>query len=225
MAITQIVKTSLVASAISQLRKGIEDGSLPPGKHLNQEDLAAAAGISRTPIRQALITIAHEGLLEESTQGFRVVQLDVMEAIDMFEVRAALEGVVARLAAKRATPEGLARLRRVAENGPLFTDSADDPEDFHFVTADIVGLPVLTRLRTIAHSGAQLARSELLSHSAKRSHSFEEDSSAIRQEHCTMLNAIVAGEQDEAERLVRSHFLEGRDRLVNALADEIKVAS
>ena len=58
-----------------------------PGAHLNQEELAAAAGLSRTPVRLALLAMAREGLLAESTQGYRVIRLDVEEALDIFEMR------------------------------------------------------------------------------------------------------------------------------------------
>jgi DNA-binding FadR family transcriptional regulator len=86
MSIKRIAKSSVVEAFITQLRKAIEEGVYAPGTHLNQEDLAAAAGLSRTPVRLALLAMAREGLLAESTQGYRVVRLDVEEALDMFEI-------------------------------------------------------------------------------------------------------------------------------------------
>jgi DNA-binding GntR family transcriptional regulator len=217
MAIKRIAKNSVVDVFIAQLRKAIEEGVYPPGTHLNQEDLAAAAGLSRTPVRAALLAMAREGLLAESTQGYRVVRLDVEEALDMFEIQAALEGVIARIAAKRASPAEVKRLVKAAESGPVFTVAANDPRDFHMIIAEAVGWPVIQRLQSIVHSGTTLARSELMSALSRNAGTPAADEKAAREEHRKIANAIADGNGPLAERLAREHFLEGRDRLEKAL--------
>jgi DNA-binding GntR family transcriptional regulator len=216
MTIKRIPKSSVVEAFISQLRRAIEEGAYPPGARLNQEELAAAAGLSRTPVRLALLAMAREGLLAESTQGYRVVRLDVEEALDMFEIQAALEGVIARIAAKRATPAALKRLMKAAESAPVFTAAANDPRDFHNLIAESVGWPVVQRLQTIAHSGSTLARSELLSAVSRNAGTPEGDEKAAREEHRKIAKAIADNNGALAERLTRDHFMEGRERLEKA---------
>ncbi len=216
MSIKPILKSSVVEAFIAQLRRAIEEGVYPPGTHLNQEELAAAAGLSRTPVRLALLAMAREGLLAESTQGYRVVRLDVEEALDMFEIQGALEGVIARIAAKRASPAAVKRLLKAAASGPVFTAAANDPRDFHTIIAESVGWPVVRRLQTIVHSGTALARSELLSAVSRNAGSPEGDEKAAREEHRKIANAIAENNGALAERLARDHFMEGRDRLEKA---------
>lgn len=217
MSIKRIPKNSVVEAFIDQLRKAIEEGAYPPGAHLNQEELAAAAGLSRTPVRLALLAMAREGLLAESTQGYRVVRLDVEEALDMFEIQAALEGVIARIAAKRASPAAVKRMMKAAESGPVFTAAANDPRDFHTIVAESVGWPVVRRLQTISHSGTTLARSELLSALSRNAGTPQGDEKAGREEHRKIAKAIAENNGALAERLSREHFMQGRDRLEKAL--------
>jgi GntR family transcriptional regulator, vanillate catabolism transcriptional regulator len=216
MSIKRIPKNSVVEEFIAQLRRAIEEGVYPPGTHLNQEELAAAAGLSRTPVRLALLAMAREGLLAESTQGYRVIRLDVEEALDIFEIQAALEGVIARIAAKRATPAAVKRLMKAAESGPVFTAAANDPRDFHTIIAESVGWPVVRRLQIIAHSGTTLGRSELLSALSRNAGTPAGDEKAAREEHRKIANAIAENNGALAERLARDHFMEGRDRLEKA---------
>jgi DNA-binding GntR family transcriptional regulator len=216
MSIKPIPKSSIVEAFITQLRRAIEEGVYPPGTHLNQEELAAAAGLSRTPVRLALLAMAREGLLAESTQGYRVVRLDVEEALDMFEIQAALEGAIARLAAKRASPAAVKRIMKAADSGPVFTPVADDPRDFHTIIAESVGWPVVRRLQTIAHSGTTLARSELLSALSPKAGTPGGDEKAAREEHHKIAHAIADNNGSLAERLTREHFMDGRDRLEKA---------
>jgi GntR family transcriptional regulator of gluconate operon len=215
--IKPISKNSVVEEIISQLRRAIEEGVYPPGTHLNQEELATAAGLSRTPVRHALLAMAREGLLAESTQGYRVVRLDVEEALDMFEIRASLEGTFARIAAKRADAASVKRILKAAEVGPVFTASANDPRDFHTLIASSIGWPVVRRLQTIAHSGTTLARSELLSAVTRNAGTPEGDEKAARDEHRRIAKAIAGHHGPLAERLTREHFMDGRDRLEKAL--------
>jgi DNA-binding GntR family transcriptional regulator len=216
MTIKRIPKSSVVDTFIGQLRKAIEEGIYPPGTHLNQEELAAAAGLSRTPVRLALLAMAREGLLAESTQGYRVVRLDVEEALDMFEIQAALEGVIARIAAKRATPAAVKRLLKAAESGPVFTAAANDPRDFHTILAESVGWPVVRHLQTLVHSGTTLARSELLSAVSRNPGTPGADEKAAREEHRKIARAVADNNGALAERLSREHFMDGRDRLEKA---------
>ncbi len=220
MPLEQVPRQPLVDAVIEQLRNTITDGTYPPGAPLRQEELADALGISRTPLRQALIALARDGLVEEARHGFRVSQPSIQEALDLYEIRGALEGVAARMASERATPTDLERLVRAVEEGPVLALSANDPNDFHFVVGEIARCPALDRMRTATHAGTVLAhRTDVIEVSARRTASVAADEQASRAEHRAVYEAIAAGDGAEADRRMRAHFWQGRERLLTALEE------
>ena len=87
-----------------QLEQDIVTGALRPGERLDEQSLAVRFGVSRTPIREALMQLASGGLIElQSRRGAFVASLSLREVIERFEVMAALEGACGALAARRLT--------------------------------------------------------------------------------------------------------------------------
>ncbi len=98
-----LTRRRLVDDATQAIRKAILDGRLPAGTRLRQTDLAAQLRISRTPIREALGRLQQEGLVELLARGgVRVALLDLEQAVELYELREVLDGLAARLAARRA---------------------------------------------------------------------------------------------------------------------------
>jgi DNA-binding GntR family transcriptional regulator len=96
--------SSIREAAYKHLREAILSGSLLPGERIPEPALAETLGLSRTPIREALQTLAKEGLVEVVPhKGARVRQLSVKEIEEVYQVRAVLEGEAARLAACHAS--------------------------------------------------------------------------------------------------------------------------
>ncbi|HLW04313.1 MAG TPA: GntR family transcriptional regulator [Azoarcus sp.] len=96
----------------SRLRQRIIEGDFEPGSKLNERELCEAMNVSRTPLREAIKTLAAEGLVELlPNRGAVVAQLDEQDLIDTFEVIAGLEGLSGKLAAQRITEEELAEIR------------------------------------------------------------------------------------------------------------------
>ena len=94
-----------------QLERRIFDGTFSDGERLDEVQLAAQFGVSRTPIREALQRLTQSGLIELiARRGAFVRQPGPGDLLDMFEVMAELEAVCARLAAERITDAALARL-------------------------------------------------------------------------------------------------------------------
>src|SRR3954449_6690629 len=90
----------------NQLEQDIVTGALRPGARLDEQSLAARFGVSRTPIREALIQLATAGLVTlQPRRGAFVTSLSLKEIIERFEVMAALEGACGTLAARRITDE------------------------------------------------------------------------------------------------------------------------
>lgn len=97
--------------ATQRVREAILRGEIAPGARLHQVSLAEQLGISRTPLRAALVALTHSGLVSyESNRGYRVREFSADQIRDSFLVRAELEALACKLAAKRITRAELAEL-------------------------------------------------------------------------------------------------------------------
>lgn len=133
---------SLYGQALETLREGILDGSIPPGTVVSAPELAALLGVSRTPIRDAILQLQKEGLVAIlPRQGILVVEPTVADLEDLFRFREPLEGMAAALAAQRIDREGLQRLQAAFESHEKAIHGHDleahlaQDEDFHEVIA------------------------------------------------------------------------------------------
>lgn len=98
-----------------RMREELQSGVLAPGARLVETQLAEAYGVSRTPVREALLQLAREGVLAAEGRGY-LVQVDTQkDIIDRLEVRRLLDGRLVRHAALEATPEEVATLVKLNE--------------------------------------------------------------------------------------------------------------
>ena len=89
-----------------ELEELIVSGALEPGARLDEVELATRFKVSRTPVREALKALVATGLLEvKSRQGVTVARISIPILLEMFQMMAALEGLCAKFAARRATAE------------------------------------------------------------------------------------------------------------------------
>lgn len=96
------------------LREAIISGRLKPGERLMEVQLAEEMGVSRTPVREAIRKLELEGfVVMVPRKGAYVADISLKDIADVFEVRAALEGLAAALAAERITEEELEQLERL----------------------------------------------------------------------------------------------------------------
>jgi DNA-binding GntR family transcriptional regulator len=198
--------------AYQRLRKDIMSGAYSQNERLVEAPLTRTLGVSRNTLRTVLARLEHEGLVVlEPNRGGRVRAFSPEEAHDMLRVREVLEGLVARLAAERATPEQLADLERiVAETGQAVSDD------------DVMRTSALNRLfheRLIAAAGSPQAAAALdsLYFPLVKFH-FQVALAPGRkldnlQEHRELLRAIEAHDADSAERLGRLHIERIRAKL------------
>lgn len=120
-------QSSLVIEIACIIGAEILEGALPPGSDLNSVELARRFSVSRTPVREALVMLEKEGLVEISPRRRPRVARHTREEIrEIYRVRAAMLGLVASEASERASVEGLVALRAIlkqmqvaAENGDL----------------------------------------------------------------------------------------------------------
>jgi DNA-binding GntR family transcriptional regulator len=108
---------ALIDRVLDRLVAAIADGTLAPGERVTQETIAARLGVSRQPVSHALQVLRRRGLLvENGKRGLLVAPLDAGRLRDLYQVRAALDGLAARLAAERARSRLLpAKLHEIAE--------------------------------------------------------------------------------------------------------------
>jgi DNA-binding GntR family transcriptional regulator len=107
------VSQEAAPGVVEQLREQLLTGALPPGTRLAQGELAATFGVSRMPIRQALQTLASEGLVELVTGATAVVTpMSIPELQELYEIREALEPLATRLAVPNVGRAELLQMRR-----------------------------------------------------------------------------------------------------------------
>src|SRR5574338_1251747 len=97
-----MIKKSNAEAAYGRLREEFAKGTLNPGQRLSEPELSLRLGMSRSPIREALLRLEHEGFVERSASGqARVKPLDLSEFEQLYVLRANVEGLAARLATPR----------------------------------------------------------------------------------------------------------------------------
>ena len=97
--------------AYTLILEAIEQGDYRPGDRLVESELADRFGVSRTPVREALQRLETQSMLARDGRSLIVASLDHNQLAELYVVRAELEGLAARLAAKHATPEEIRVLR------------------------------------------------------------------------------------------------------------------
>ena len=212
-----ILHTSSSQTAADAISRAIIEGRLEPGARLKEGELAATLGISRTPIREALLLLTARGLVEMSpNRGARVRSYEPGHLDDLYELRALLEGHVARLAAgralrdeQRALDESCSRFDALVEAGDDFPGLVEENGRFHgtLVSAardprladmlqTVVEVPLLYRAFTW-YSPEQLRQSGHF--------------------HRSIARAVRAGDGERAERIMKEHILDARDVLIARL--------
>ena len=99
-----------------RLRSAIRRGTYPPGKRLLENEIARDLGVSRTPAREALAMLTHEGILINEGRGFKLPVYDAQQITEVFEIRQRLEPYAVRLICERATASELKALRVMADS-------------------------------------------------------------------------------------------------------------
>jgi DNA-binding GntR family transcriptional regulator len=109
-------RTSLREQVTDALRAAVVTGEMKPGQIYSAPTLAEGFGVSATPVREAMLDLAKQGLVEVvPNKGFQVSSITDAELDQITEIRLLLEPPAAVLAAERATPQDVAELRRLAE--------------------------------------------------------------------------------------------------------------
>jgi DNA-binding GntR family transcriptional regulator len=207
------------AAAADLIRQAVIDGRIAPGQRLKEAELAQQLGISRTPIREALLVLQTEGLLEATpNRGATVRAYDAAELEEMYELRAVLEGHAARRAAARVNAAQLDELRASCDRFALLLESDDltalvaENNLFHDVILDAAGSE---RLRGMVRQVVALA----LVYRSYVGYSPAQASASLHT-HLQLVTALEQGDGERAELVMREHVFEARDVLVRQVHTE-----
>jgi DNA-binding GntR family transcriptional regulator len=195
-----------------RLRELIVGGRVGPHERLHQTRLAEALGVSRTPVREALLRLEQEGLAySQPGRGLFVKGVSAKDVADLYEVRLILEPQAARLACARATRRDLAELeralRRVAAPGMGLAAAFKTNREFHLTLVRPCGNAMLVRV--LDNVWDQKAALPGFAEYAKVS----ELDARMRVEHGELAEAFLAGKAARVEQLVRAHIVAAAHRV------------
>ena len=197
------------------------NGTLAPGTHLVQEQLAAQLGVSRHPIQQALALLRADGMVEDvGKRGQRVTSLDLGLMRDHYDIRAALDGLAARRAAGRIDESG--QTEQFEERGEAILADGRDAVDadniadmirhdeaFHGLIYEASGNSLLPETAESHWRYLRRVMGDVLRHA--------EPPRVIWQQHEDIFRAVLRGDPEHAERLAVDHVERAAGTLTTAL--------
>lgn len=211
-----------VEKAYEAIRQGILSGAYPAGSHLTAQDLAAANGLSRTPVREAMRRLHSEGLISFIPhRGAFVAQMEERDIEKMYDLRNVLESFAAETAATEATEAQVEELERLAaeimQAVELGTPESIDEitvlnNSFHRLIVSAAAIPRL-ELALASIVEVPLVRRTF------RQYSVEELRRSAAQ-HFELVEAVRARDGAWARSVMSSHILAGRNALLRHLSAE-----
>jgi DNA-binding GntR family transcriptional regulator len=190
------------ADAYSMVLAAIDEGIYKPGDRLVESELAERFGVSRTPIREALQRLETQSLLTRDGRSLIVASLDHNQLAELYVVRAELEGLAARLAARHATVEEVRVLRdMVAADRDLVRDptalsraNRRFHKQIHLASHNRF---LVQQLDLVHRSMALLASTSLAA---------EGRGAATLDEHEAIVEAIGRGDGEDAAKALKAHI-------------------
>lgn len=205
---------SAVRNVYDYLQDEILSGRLPGGSSIRQEEVAKRLSLSRIPVRDALRHLAAEGFVTiESNRQITVTLLKKDDLRELYEMRAALEGLAARHAVTRLTHSDVSHLAWLAESmdrsGSIGDRWLPIHDEFHDLICSASGMPRLVqetrrlrkslqpqvRLLIVQNGGAELPSSN----------------------HRDLVGVIMARNPERAERAIKEHIMEAAAEIISAI--------
>jgi len=201
-----------VDKAYQTVRERIVRGVYPAASRITEQEVAAVAGVSRTPVREALRKLHAEGLLEfVPHQGAIVTEWSSEDCEDVFELRAMLESYGAARAARRMTMQGITELRQLAED--QYHESLSRTSGYLERVGDL-NSHFHRRIHEFAGSSRLLSTLSSLIEAPLMMRTFasyrEEDLVRSAAHHLEIVRALEAHDGEWCAALMRSHILGAR---------------
>jgi DNA-binding GntR family transcriptional regulator len=199
--------------------EAIERGDYHPGDRLVESELAERLGVSRTPVREALQRLETQGMLTRDGRSLIVASLDHNQLAELYSVRAELEGLAARLAARHATEEEVRVLRGMVE------------EDRRLIGGDPRALSRANKrfhrlIHLASHNRFLIQQLDLVHRAmalmATTSFAAEGRDEAALAEHDAIVRAIEAGEGETAYQALKTHISKAYETRLRVDAGELR---
>lgn len=200
----------------STLRQGIREGVLQPGQALLQEELAKRFNVSRIPVRDALLTLAAEGLVRNRPGGgLAVSQLEAHEVEELYDLRLMLEPALAEHVVHSASPRAIREWRALAQRlrgiDPAGPQWVEQNYRFHLAMYEAAGrehtLRLIRSLLDLTTPYSRLFISSL------------HQGDAVHDEHDAMVDAIEAGDVERLRTTIEAHLRATRESVAAFLRE------
>ncbi|MBQ3918387.1 MAG: GntR family transcriptional regulator [Oscillospiraceae bacterium] len=205
---------SLRIRVFNAIENAILDGEYKDGDSLNELRLSKELGVSRTPVREALMQLELEGLVRNiPNKGAVVVGVTEQDTHDIYEIRIRIEGLASRLCAEKITEEELHALEQIVELQEFYLMKNDTEQiwkldsDFHKIIYDASRSRPLRSTLSNFHNYIKKAR-DMSMHTEGRA----EKTVA---EHRAILDAIKSRDGALAEQLTAEHITNAEDNIFN----------
>jgi len=206
-----------------QVRERIVCGEIKPGAILTEAELADEYGISKTPAREALVLLGHEGLVESMPRiGHVVATFTLQDVLETFHLRSILEAEAAGLAAERITEEGIAALLKNSDEEFALSERAHDAAILRIVAHEDGFYERACELNTEFHQLiAQASGNRRLADLVKR---LVEDMRRMLafnsrlvtpQQHLEIIEALKLRDRAKAEQAMKRHIEETKSGLLD----------
>jgi DNA-binding GntR family transcriptional regulator len=203
------------ARAYEEIKAFIQCGDLAPGSFLAERQLAERLGMSKTPVRAALVRLEAEGFITISPQqGILIRDLTVAEIVEQYEIRTALETYVVRTLAGQLSPEQIALVRAnlraqkaCPEDAPVARGVALDSE-FHMLFCGFLGnREILGSMNRLREKIVRVITTVFKFNPLRVRASYEE--------HRAIAEAVIAGNGTAAAQLIEQHLEAGKQVLLS----------
>ncbi|MHA3021714.1 GntR family transcriptional regulator [Mycobacterium sp. BMJ-28] len=203
--------TTRTEAGYRRIKDDIVSGTFPVGAVLTETSLTGPYGMSRTPIREALSRLEHDGLLRRVIRGYEIPQRDIEEIIDIYNVRIALEVTAVTSACERARTRDIANLQTLFDRAHATTDRDTKIElnrQWH-LSAVAIGRN-RTAIELLTRTLAQLApyNSERIE--------VHENLDETDDEHAAVMAAIATRDAELAGTVLKTHLERVRDVRIRA---------
>lgn len=216
----QIETSDLVDRVYLRLRRAIHEGTLAPGQRLVERQLGELLGVSRAPVRDALLRLEQDGLVASAgRRGKMVATLSARDAWEVYTLRATLEAMAFRLAAQSATPAAIAELESLIAEMKARNDEGDADAiatldmRFHEAACRASG-----HSRLLSEWTAMSRQIHLLLHvDTHVAEAHYQDMQGQPSRHEALLDAIRCGDGDAAASQARAHIDAVAERVIAVL--------
>lgn len=211
------------------LKKSILSLALTPGMNVDEAQISSTYGVSRTPIREALVRLESEGLVVMlPNRGAHVAPLDLQRIKDYLEGMDLIQRAVMQWAAVRCRPVQLPPIRDASARFEQAVARCNNDEmvlanhAFHFAIADVCGNTLIAdTYRRFLDEGLRISRFTLNARSFPSAGEYEKFLQDVVQEHRDMVKGLETHDVDLAVKVAEAHTVHTQERFVAFLRDSL----